>query len=185
MEYGLSAGQEPAEKLAQLFEEGAAGGLVTDGVVAQSQAQHNAFWALRENMPHANRKVGSIASHDISLPLAEIPGFFEACGSKLASLGPFRINGFGHLGDGNLHYNVFPPRGKSREMFDAVKPQVTRVVHDCVVERGGSVAAEHGVGRLKVDEIARYGDATLLSAMRAVKSGLDPKGIMNPGAVLS
>ena len=185
VEYGLSAGQEPAEKLAQLFEEGAAGGLVTDGVVAQSQAQHNAFWALRENMPHANRKVGSIASHDISLPLAEIPGFFEACGSKLASLGPFRINGFGHLGDGNLHYNVFPPRGKSREMFDAVKPQVTRVVHDCVVERGGSVAAEHGVGRLKVDEIARYGDATLLSAMRAVKSGLDPKGIMNPGAVLS
>ena len=102
----------------------------------------------------------------------------------ISGLGPFRVNCFGHLGDGNLHYNVFPPKGQSRDAFAGQRDQIKRVVHDLVHGFGGSVSAEHGVGRLKVDDLERYGDPAHLTAMRAVKQALDPAGIMNPGAVL-
>jgi len=95
-----------------------------------------------------------------------------------------RVNCFGHLGDGNLHYNVFPPRGRTREAYEPIRARVTRSVHDLVAEMGGSVAAEHGVGRLKVADLERYADPGKLSAMRTIKRALDPAGIMNPGAVL-
>jgi len=99
-------------------------------------------------------------------------------------LGDFRLNCFGHLGDGNLHYNVFPMPGKSRADHVEQRDEIKRVVHDLVHEMEGSVSAEHGIGRLKVDDLERYGDAAHLSAMRAIKEALDPAGIMNPGAVL-
>ena len=102
----------------------------------------------------------------------------------MAALGAFRVNCFGHVGDGNLHYNVFPPKGQSKEAFTGQRDEIKRVVHDLVHELGGSVSAEHGVGRLKVDDLERYGDPAKLSAMRAIKAALDPVGIMNPGAVL-
>jgi len=128
--------------------------------------------------------VGAVSSHDISLPLGEVAGFIAEAGPALAQLGPWRINCFGHLGDGNLHYNVFPPKGQKPGEFKALRDQVKVLVHDMVDARGGSVSAEHGIGRLKVDDLETYGDPAKLAAMRAIKAALDPLGIMNPGAVL-
>ena len=102
----------------------------------------------------------------------------------VAGLGDFRINCFGHLGDGNLHYNVFPQAGKRVADHVNQRDEVKRRLHDLVDEMGGSVSAEHGIGRLKVEDLERYGDPAKLAAMRAIKSALDPLGIMNPGAVL-
>ena len=101
-----------------------------------------------------------------------------------AGRGPFRINAFGHLGDGNLHFNVFPPKGERRDAYLASAGAIKDRVHSLVAARGGSFSAEHGVGRLKVADLQRFGDPARLAAMRAVKAALDPLGIMNPGAVL-
>lgn len=184
LELELPGGLEPEVTMAMLYEAGAEAGLVTDGVIAHSEAQAAHLWHLRETIPLANRKVGAVSSHDISLPLSAIPGFIEDAPRAIAGLGAFRVNCFGHLGDGNLHWNVFPERGHSRSEHEAVRDEVKRVVHDMVHGLGGSVAAEHGVGRLKVSDLARYADPGKLAAMRAIKVALDPAGIMNPGAVL-
>jgi FAD/FMN-containing dehydrogenase len=184
VELGLPEGIAPDAALERLFMEGEERGLVTDGVLAASEAQGAALWELRERIPEANRRIGAVSSHDISLPLSEIPPFIPEAEAALAALGPFRVNGFGHLGDGNLHFNVFAPRGVARSEFDAVRERVKAIVHDLVHARGGSVAAEHGVGRLKVEDLERYGDSVKLRMMRAVKAALDPRGILNPGAVL-
>ncbi|MEM6372862.1 MAG: FAD-linked oxidase C-terminal domain-containing protein, partial [Pseudomonadota bacterium] len=141
-------------------------------------------WSIRESIPEANRRIGSVSSHDISLPLGALADFITAGGERIAALGSFRINCFGQVGDGNLHYNVFPMPGKTRADHMTEREQIKRTVHDLVDEMGGSVSAEHGIGRLKVDDLERYGDPTKLMAMRAIKAALDPLGIMNPGAVL-
>lgn len=184
LELELPAGLEPEVTMATVYEAGAEAGLVTDGVVATSEAQADAIWALRETIPLANRKVGAVSSHDISLPLSAIPGFIAEAPQAIAGLGAFRVNCFGHLGDGNLHWNVFPDRGHTKAEHEGARDEVKRVVHDMVHGLGGSVAAEHGVGRLKVADLARYADPGKLAAMRAIKAALDPRGIMNPGAVL-
>lgn len=170
--------------MASIYEAGAGADLVTDGVIATSEAQAAHLWDLRETIPLANRKVGAVSSHDISLPLSAIPGFIADAPGLIAALGPFRVNCFGHLGDGNLHWNVFPARGHSKGEHETVRDKVKTRIHDHVHALGGSVAAEHGVGRLKVADLARYGDPGKLAAMRAIKAALDPAGIMNPGAVL-
>lgn len=185
IELGLPAALDPEPTMAALYAEGAEEGLVTDGVIATSEAQAASLWHLREMIPQANRQIGAVSSHDISLPLSEIPGFIGSAPAALRPLGEFRINCFGHLGDGNLHWNVFPARGGSRRDHDAVRDRVKDVVHDMVHALGGSVAAEHGVGRLKVADLKRYGDPGKLATMRAIKAALDPLGIMNPGAVLA
>lgn len=184
LELELPGGMEPEAVMAGLYEAGAEAGLVTDGVIATSETQGAALWHLRETIPLANRKIGAVSSHDISLPLSEIPGFIERAPALIAPLGEFRVNCFGHLGDGNLHWNVFPPPGEPAARHQAVRDEVKRRVHDLVHALGGSVAAEHGVGRSKVGDLARYGDPGKLAAMRAIKAALDPLGIMNPGAVL-
>ena len=181
VDLGLTSG-DPEAALLDLVE--AAGPLVLDGVIAQSAAQRVGLWDLRETIPLANRAVGAISSHDISLPLSEIPGFIPAAREALLRLGPFRINCFGHLGDGNLHFNVFPPKGRKAAEFKALAGEVQELVHQRVVDLGGSFSAEHGVGRLKVGDLERWGDPAKLAAMRAIKAALDPLGIMNPGAVL-
>ncbi|WP_112873929.1 FAD-binding oxidoreductase [Paracoccus endophyticus] len=184
LELSLPQGLPPDEALAGLLEQAVAAGLVSDGALAQSGAQAAAFWSLREHLPEANRRIGAISSHDVSLPLSEIPRFIDDAGAMLAQMGDMRVNCFGHLGDGNLHYNVFPAAGRPREAYDALRPQVQHAVHQMVVDRGGSFAAEHGVGRLKAADLGRWGDPARLAAMRAIKGALDPLGIMNPGAVL-
>ncbi|NIZ61459.1 hydroxyacid dehydrogenase [Sedimentitalea sp. CY04] len=185
VELGLSRGSDPEMALAELFEAAMEAGYVLDGVIAQSEGQRQELWNVREQIPEANRLIGSVSSHDISVPLSAIPDFIVRGGEVLAALGDYRVNCFGHLGDGNLHYNVFPAHGKSREAYEDQRAAVKRAVHDLVHEMGGSISAEHGVGRMKVEDVARYGDPVRLAAMRAIKQALDPNGIMNPGAVLA
>ncbi|KGJ04197.1 FAD-binding oxidoreductase [Paracoccus sphaerophysae] len=185
LELSLPQGLAPDAALEGLLEEAMAAGLVTDGALARSGAQAAEFWSLREHLPEANRRIGSVSSHDISLPLSEIPRFLDDAGAMLAAMGDMRINCFGHLGDGNLHYNVFPARGRRREDYDDRRAAIQEAVHQMVVDRAGSFSAEHGVGRLKTADLARWGDPARLAAMRAIKAALDPLGIMNPGAVLA
>ncbi|WP_299841955.1 FAD-binding oxidoreductase [uncultured Roseovarius sp.] len=184
IDVGLARGLDPATALETLFADGFGAGMVSDGMIAQSEAQRHAFWEVRERIPEGNRRVGSISSHDISIPMGAVPEFIRRGDEAIASLGDFRINCFGHLGDGNLHYNVFPQKGRSRDDHLESRDAIKRVVHDLVHELGGSVSAEHGIGRLKVDDLERYADPVKMSAMRAIKDALDPKRIMNPGAVL-
>ncbi|MDP2080893.1 MAG: FAD-binding oxidoreductase [Pseudotabrizicola sp.] len=184
IELGLPQGMAPEEAMASLYAQATEAGLVLDGVIATSQAQAAALWRIRESIPEGNRRIGAVSSHDISLPLSAIPDFIPRAGVALARLGEWRINCFGHLGDGNLHYNVFPVPGRSRRDHENQRDAVKTCVHDIVHDMGGSVSAEHGIGRLKVDDLVRYGDPTKLAAMRAIKAALDPKGIMNPGAVM-
>ncbi len=184
IDLGLPRGQDPRAALADLFAAAQDAGLASDGLIAQSEAQRAAFWHLRESLPEGNRRIGAISSHDISLPLGEVPAFIDRAGAMLAAAGDWRVNCFGHLGDGNLHYNVFPAKGRSRTEYDNRRSEVKRMVHDMVHAMGGSVSAEHGIGRLKVEDLERYGDPAKLAAMRAIKAALDPLGILNPGAVL-
>lgn len=184
IELGLAQASDPQTILMDLFHAAVEQGLASDGVIAQSQAQRHAFWTVREQLPEANRRIGSVSSHDISLPLGAIAGFLKQARDEISRIGEFRINCFGHLGDGNLHYNVFPPKGRNRADFGRDAQLIKRAVYDLTHQMGGSFSAEHGVGRLKVDELQRYGDPTKLAAMAAIKAALDPNGIMNPGAVL-
>lgn len=184
IDVGLAAAQSPEAVLGALFEAAAAAGLVEDGVIAQSDAQRVALWDIRESIPEANRRVGSICSHDISVPMSLIPQFIEQAGAALGEIGDVRINCFGHLGDGNLHYNVFPAQGKLRAEYDADRAVIREIVHGLTDQMGGSVSAEHGIGRMKVADLQRYGDPVKLAMMRMIKDALDPDGIMNPGVLL-
>ncbi|WP_112320439.1 FAD-binding oxidoreductase [Oceanibium sediminis] len=185
IEAGAGAGAELTARLEASLVEAFEAGLIADAVIAQNKAQAQAFWAVRETIPEANRLIGSVASHDISVPVSAIPEFIARGGPALRSIDPrFRINCFGHLGDGNLHYNVFPPQGGRRKDHESQRAEVSGTVHALAAELGGSISAEHGIGRLKVADLERFGDPAKLAAMRAVKSALDPLGIMNPGAVL-
>jgi FAD/FMN-containing dehydrogenase len=184
IDIGLPEGLDPQAALEAVFTDGAEQGLCDDAVIAVNEAQRAGFWNLRESIPEANRRIGAVSSHDISLPLSEVAGFIDACGPALARIGDFRINCFGHLGDGNLHYNIFPAKGHLRAEHDPLRGAIATCVHDMVHALGGSVSAEHGIGRLKVGDLERYGDPAKLAAMQAIKAALDPRGILNPGAVL-
>ena len=160
-------------------------GIVIDAVIAENLAQSKALWALRENISEAQAAEGRNIKHDISLPISRIADFIEHTDAALArAFSAIRMVTFGHLGDGNLHYNVSPPGGVADADFLAQQPAINRLVHDAVVARGGSISAEHGIGQLKRDELARYKSASELAMMRAIKAALDPRGIMNPGKVL-
>ncbi len=184
LELGLPSAFDAEEVMAGLYAEADEAGLVLDGVIATSEAQRTGLWRIRESIPEANRRIGAVSSHDVSVPLGAVPDFIVQADAALARLGAWRVNCFGHLGDGNLHYNVFPAAGKSVADCKDQRDAVMTCVHDLVHQMGGSVSAEHGVGRLKVRDLERYGDAGKMAAMRAVKTALDPSGIFNPGAVL-
>ena len=168
--------------LAELFE----AGLASDGVLAANEAQRAHMWWMRETLPECNRRVGPVASHDISLPLSRIGRFIAEARGVVDGFGPsLRVNCFGHLGDGNLHYNVFPPEGGRVAGCRALAGPVRTAIHDLVHAHGGSFSAEHGIGRMKTGDLETYGDPAKLAAMRAIKAALDPRGILNPGAVLA
>ncbi|OSP56511.1 FAD-binding oxidoreductase [Pseudoruegeria sp. SK021] len=184
VELGLHGDQSAQDAMLEVFEIALEKGLVTDGVIAESVGQKQAFWAVRETIPEGNSRIGAISSHDVSVPLGALAEFISEGFQLVEGLGPFRVNCFGHMGDGNLHFNVFPPKGGKKSDYVGQRDQIMQAIHDLVHQHGGSVSAEHGIGRLKVGELERYGDPARLAAMRAIKTALDPQGIMNPGAVL-
>lgn len=156
-------------------------GIITDAVIAKSQAEANALLALRENISAAQKPEGAAIKHDISLPLSSIPQFLQQMQSLISDKFPgTRFCIFGHLGDGNLHYNLLQPIGVDGEQFTANRDQITSMVHDLVHEMGGSFAAEHGVGIAKIADMQRYKSPVELKMMRAVKQAIDPDNIMNP-----
>jgi FAD/FMN-containing dehydrogenase len=180
------AGAGVLARMEAALAEALAAGRAGDALVAQGEGQRQAFWRVRESIPEANRLIGAVTSHDLSIPPGRLAEFVRRVGPALAAIdGGLRANCFGHLGDGNLHYNVFPAAGRGRAEYDHLRPAVTEAVHGLAVALGGSIAAEHGIGRLKAAELARYADPVKLAAMRAVKAALDPLGILNPGAVLA
>ena len=156
-------------------------GEAIDATLAASEAQRAALWALREALPEAERRDGHSLKHDVSVPVAAMPGFMvEATAAVESGWRGFEVLAFGHLGDGNVHFNVRPPA----DGFAAAGPAVTTLVNDLATKHGGSISAEHGIGTLKIAEFRRLGNPAKLAAMRAIKSALDPRGIMNPGKLL-
>jgi FAD/FMN-containing dehydrogenase len=160
-------------------------GLATDGALAASEAQRAHMWWMRETLPECNYRSGAVSSHDISLPLSHLDRFVTLARAAVEAFGQgLRVNCFGHAGDGNLHFNVFAPEGQKALDWRHLAAPVKAAVHDLVDAHGGSISAEHGIGRMKTDDLAKYGDPGRLAAMRAIKAALDPQGILNPGAVL-
>ena len=164
-----------------------AGAGVDDAVVAQSEAQAAALWHLRETLPEAERRDGVAVKHDISVPVAAMPRFIVEATPRVEARWPgSRVLAFGHLGDGNIHFNVRAPLGSdSAAWVDTNAAAITAAVNDLVVAAHGSIAAEHGVGSIKAAELARVGNPAKLAAMRAIKTALDPFGIMNPGKIIA
>lgn len=161
-------------------------GLVEDAVLSVSEAQAEAFWQLRDAVAPAERAHGPAMQHDISVPVDQMPAFIEAAVPKVEALYPgVRAVAFGHLGDGNVHFHVIAPAGTPRgEWETAAGKQISRTVHDLVVQWGGSISAEHGIGQLKLDELSRLGDPAALALLRGVKAALDPAGLFNPGKLV-
>jgi FAD/FMN-containing dehydrogenase len=160
-------------------------GLALDAVVAASGAQRAALWRLRETIPEASRDETVLYRHDISIPVSRIPEFIDEAGAALESAHPgARVLCFGHIGDGNLHYNCFVPGRRREDPAALAATDVNRTVLDVVHRFGGSFSAEHGVGQAKRAELARYKGALEIEMMRLLKRALDPRGIMNPGKVL-
>lgn len=161
-------------------------GEVFDATLAASESQRQTLWRLRESLSEAQKLEGGGIKHDVSLPIRRIPEFLEVGAALLQDLAPgCRPCPFGHLGDGNLHYNVLPPSLAQKEPFLARWEEISRAVHDLVLDLGGSISAEHGIGRLKVEELARTADPVKMALLRRVKTALDPLGILNPGAILA
>ncbi len=175
-----------AETLAGLLAQASQEGIIDDATIAASLDQRDDFWALRENLSSVQGREGGSIKHDVSIAVAQIPAFMtEAEAAVLAHMPDARIVAFGHVGDGNLHYNLSQPRGANKAAFLSRWAEMNAVVHAAVARHGGSVAAEHGVGRLKHDLLTTVKDPVALAVMRTLKSALDPKGILNPGKVVS
>jgi FAD/FMN-containing dehydrogenase len=162
-----------------------ADGEIADAVVAANESQREAFWRLRELIPEAQRKEGVGVKHDISVVTSDLPRFIVEGAALVAQIAPTsRLVAYGHLGDGNLHFNVNAPADGDRTEFMRHAPTITRAVHDLVARYGGSFSAEHGIGLLKREELLRYKDPVAVELMRTLKHALDPHNIMNPGKVL-
>ena len=158
---------------------------ILDAALAQSGEQAKRLWALRENIGEAQKLEGLSIKHDVSVPISRIPEFIERADQALARAFPeIRIVTFGHIGDGNLHYNQSKSGEGENSVFLAAQVEVNRIVYQLVHELGGSISAEHGIGQLKRDELLHYKSAVEMAMMRAVKQALDPQGLMNPGKVL-
>jgi FAD/FMN-containing dehydrogenase len=160
-------------------------GEIADAAIAESEAQREMFWRLRETIPEAQTREGASIKHDISVTTSELPHFIVEGAALIAQLAPgARLICYGHLGDGNLHFNLSPSRGGNDREFAALAPAVNRGVHDLVARYSGSFSAEHGIGQLKRGELLRYKHPVAIALMRSIKQAVDPHGIMNPGKVL-
>jgi D-lactate dehydrogenase (cytochrome) len=158
---------------------------ILDAAIAQSGTQARAFWKLRDFISEAQAHEGPNVKHDVSIPISQIPEFIRETDAELVRAHPgVRMVTFGHVGDGNLHYNVSAPEGVAPDVFVKQTGAINRIVHDSVARFRGSISAEHGLGQLKREEILRYKSSLELDLMRKIKQVLDPNGIMNPGKVL-
>jgi D-lactate dehydrogenase (cytochrome) len=158
---------------------------ILNAVFAESDAQREALWRLRETIPEAQRLDGASIKHDVSVTTTELPRFIAEGSAAILDIAPRgRIVCYGHLGDGNLHFNVNQAHDQPTDEFLALAPRIHRAIHDLIARYGGSFSAEHGIGRLKREELAHYKDPVALEVMRSIKRALDPNGIMNPGKVL-
>lgn len=175
---------EPAAVEAWLAERLAAGE-IADGALAQSAAQAQALWALRENISEAQKREGISIKHDIAVPVSRLADFLRIADDALHAAFPgIRVVAFGHVGDGNLHYNLSQPDAGENAEFIAAQPAVNRIVHDAVHALNGSISAEHGLGQLKREEILRYKSPVEMALMRSIKQAVDPAGLMNPGKLV-
>jgi len=160
-------------------------GLVLDAALSRNERERAALWKIRESIPEAQRIDGANIKHDISVTITALPDFVERAAAWIQTNVPDgRLVCYGHVGDGNLHFNLNQTPGSDRNTFLAREPVIKRAVHDFVREFGGSFSAEHGIGRLKVEELEHYASPVELDLMRAVKHALDPNGVLNPGKVL-
>ena len=179
-------GEALTERLEQALSASVENELVTDAVLAQSERDRRDFWHLRENIPHSQRQEGASLKHDVALPIDRLPIFVSRASAWLETHVPegFLVC-YGHVGDGNLHFNLSERRGLSSGALVARRQEIRRVIHDLVRDEGGSFSAEHGIGQAKLAELERYSSDVELGLMRAIKKTLDPNGILNPGKVLN
>ena len=179
-------GEALTERLEQALSASVENELVTDAVLAQSERDRRDFWHLRENIPHSQRQEGASLKHDVALPIDRLPIFVSRASAWLETHVPegFLVC-YGHVGDGNLHFNLSERRGLSSGALVARREEIRRVIHDLVRDEGGSFSAEHGIGQAKLAELERYSSEVELGLMRAIKKTLDPNGILNPGKVLN
>lgn len=180
-------GQSGTELLTELLAAASAGGLIADAAIAQSDEQTHDFWRLRHSISEAERADGPAAQHDISLPIARVPDFLVDDARTIEQRFPgTEASGYGHLGDGNVHFHVRAPAGAPRGWADTEEGKaVSALVHDLVTEAGGSISAEHGIGQMKRDELLRTGDPARLQFLRAVKRAMDPHHVFNPGKLIT
>ena len=161
-------------------------GIITDAVVAESQSQANALWRLRETLPEAQKPEGGSIKHDVSVPVSCVPALLtEGMAAVTQRFPGTRPVPFGHLGDGNIHFNITQPKGADTAGYMAQRAEVNRIIHDIVVRMGGSISAEHGIGLLKVDDMVHYKDPVELELMRRLKHAFDPANLMNPGKIVT
>jgi len=181
----FAGGQGVDDALQGLLERAFEAGQVVDAVIAQSEDQRGQLWFLREAIVDAQNREGVQIKHDISVPVSAVPTFIRQAAKAVEATQPgTRPYPFGHVGDGNIHYNLSQPTDMDGEAFTKRAPDLHKAVHDVVDGLHGSISAEHGIGRSKRDELARYKDPIEMDIMRQVKRALDPKGLMNPGALL-
>lgn len=182
----LVAERDAAAELESLIADAFEAGMVRDATIAANETQANEFWNLRDSISDAERAAGPAMQHDISVPVDTMPRFMiEAAHAVEAAFPGTVASAFGHLGDGNVHFHVRAPAASDAEIWrDEVGYAASRMVHDLVTAAGGSISAEHGIGQMKRDELARLSDPVRMATLRAIKQALDPRGIMNPGKLL-
>jgi FAD/FMN-containing dehydrogenase len=179
------AGKEIEAEIEGLLAAALQEGMINDAVLAANEGQAEAFWKIRDSISEAERTQGQTVAHDISVAVADMPAFLIDASRKVEEAFPGVVaSGFGHLGDGNIHFHVRAARHAAPDWYDAEGLSITRFVDDLVTAAGGSISAEHGIGQLKRDELARLAPPGRIHALRAIKQALDPLGIMNPGKLV-
>ena len=174
-----------AAELESLLGEALRRGLIADAAIAANEAQAEAFWRIRDSISEAERAEGQTLAHDISVAVADMPRFIAEASAKVEQAFPGVVaSGFGHLGDGNIHFHVRAASHAAPDWYESEGEAITRMVDDLVTAAGGSISAEHGIGQLKRDEFARLAPPGRIAALRAIKQALDPLGIMNPGKLV-
>ena len=179
------AGTDISAELERLLASALDAGNIQDATIAANEAQAEAFWKIRDSISEAERAEGQTLAHDISVAVAQMPRFITEASAEVERAFPGVIaSGFGHLGDGNIHFHVRAGSHAAPDWYEAEGAAITRFVDDLVTAAGGSISAEHGIGQLKLSEFARLASPARIHALRAIKHALDPLGIMNPGKLV-